>query len=134
MPCCASPASPRKHTGGGFGRRLSTSLEARCPMSGERKARTEHAKAIGRAACRLGRSGEIVGNLTIEGEQKRLLEYRRGSITVELWYPWRSDADETEFSKLRVIFGGERVLELRWTAGSFRALKFERGEWERSLA
>jgi hypothetical protein len=100
----------------------------------DRKARRERAKELGRAAYRLGQAGEIIGNVITEGEDKRLLEYHRGRIFIELWHPWRSDASEDEFSRLRVRYAGSLVLELRWTkAGSFRVLKFERGEWERSV-
>jgi hypothetical protein len=100
----------------------------------DRRARTERAKELGRAAYRLGRDGEIFGNLPVEGEDKQLREYRRGRIYVELWQPWRSDALETEFSRLRVNYSGTRV-ELRWSrAGKFNMVKFERGEWERLLS
>jgi hypothetical protein len=100
----------------------------------DRRAKVESAKALGRAAYQLGQAGEIAGNVMTEGEDKQLREYHRGRIFIELWQPWRSDADADEFSRLRLRYDGSLVLELRWTAaGSFRVLKFERGEWERSV-
>jgi hypothetical protein len=31
----------------------------------------------------------------LEGASKRLTEYRRGLLLIDLWRPWRSDAFET---------------------------------------
>lgn len=70
----------------------------------------------------------------MEGEEKRLREYRRGFIFVELWEPWRPGAFETEFSRLRVSCAGEKVLELRWDrADFFSVVLFKPGEWEERL-
>lgn len=103
-------------------------------MSSGRAERVERAKALGRAAYRLARAGEIVGNVELEGEEKRLTEYRRGLIFVELWEPWRPGAFETEFSRLRVGYAGEKVLELRWDrADAFTVVLFKEGEWERRI-
>ena len=74
-----------------------------------RRDRIKRAKALGRAAYRLARGGDIVGNIEVDGEEKRLMEYRRGGLLIELWQPWRSTAAETEFSRLRVTHGSEKV-------------------------
>lgn len=99
-----------------------------------RRTRVERARALGRAAYRLARSGEIVGNLDIDGEEKRLTEFRRGALSIELWEPWRPGSFETEFSRLRVSYAGERVLELRWDrANFFNVVLFKPGAWEEQL-
>ena len=101
---------------------------------GERAARVERAKSLGRIAHRLARGGKIFGNVKVEGEEKRVLEYTRGHLSIELWYPWRSSAFETEFSRLRVTYGRTKVLELRWDrADHFNVVLFKPGEWERVL-
>ena len=69
---------------------------------------------IGRTAYRLARICTMVGNLDVEGEEKRLTEFGRWLIFIELREPWRPSAFETEFSRLRVAYAGQRVLELRW--------------------
>lgn len=46
----------------------------------DRAARLERAKALGRAAYRLARRGVLVGNVEIEGEVKRLHEFKRGAL------------------------------------------------------
>ena len=100
----------------------------------DRRARIERAKALGRAAYRLARTGELVGNVEVDGEEKRLHEFRRGLLFIDLYEPFRSTAAATEFSRLRVTYSGVKVLELRWCgAGTFNVVKFERGEWERLI-
>ena len=93
------------------------------------------AKALGQAACRLSRGGKIAGNLEVEGEKKWLTEFRDEPIFVELRAPWRSDAFETEFSRPRVSYAGEKVRELRcWDrADIFTVVLFKAGEWEKHL-
>lgn len=78
MPCFASPASQRSNHWSGClsDAAPSSNSEAAVPSS-TRAARVERAKALGRAAYRLARSGTIAGNLEVEGEEKRLTEYRR---------------------------------------------------------
>jgi hypothetical protein len=87
------------------------------------------------AAPRISSAGRArFGNLPVDGEEKQLREFRRGRVFIDLWYPWRSDADEAEFSRLRLRYDGSLVLELRWSrAGTFNVVKFVRGEWERHL-
>lgn len=100
----------------------------------ERAIRIERLKALGRAAYRLARAGEIVGNIEVKGEEKRLMKFRRGFIFVELWEPWRSGAFDTEFPRLRVSCAGEKVLELRWDrADMFNVVLFKPGEWEERI-
>ncbi|MET4315706.1 hypothetical protein [Bradyrhizobium sp. RT4b] len=99
----------------------------------DRAARVERAKALGRIAYRLARDGEIVSNVELEGEGKQLTEYRRGFLLVDLGRPWRWGAFETEFSRLRISYAGEKVLELRWDrTGVFNVVQFRPGEWEGS--
>ena len=81
---------------------------------GERAARVERAKQLGRAAYALARDGTIIGNIEIEDEEKRLKEFSRGRLSIELAAPWRVDAYEFEFSRLRITWDGARVFELRW--------------------
>ncbi|KJC47326.1 hypothetical protein UB31_18910 [Bradyrhizobium sp. LTSP849] len=96
-----------------------------------RRERVERAKHLGRLAFRLARAGTIVGNLEIDGEKKRLTEFQRGPIFIELWEPWRPDAFETEFSRLRVTYAGEKVLELRWDdADAFTLVLLKPGDWQ----
>jgi hypothetical protein len=103
-------------------------------LSQERLERLLRAKALGRAAYRLARDGEIVGNVELEGASKRLTKYRRGLLLIDLWRPWRSDAFETEFSELRVSYAGKKVLELRWDrAESFAVVIFKPGLWEKQI-
>lgn len=100
-----------------------------------RQARIECAKALGRAAYRLARDGTIIGNIEIEDEEKRLTEFSRGRLTIELAAPWREDAYEFEWSRLRVNWDGARVLELRWDrVGSFKVVQISEGEWQDALA
>lgn len=47
--------------------------------------------SIGRAAYRLARDGKIFGNNEIDGEDKRITEFLRGRLTIELAAPWRAD-------------------------------------------
>lgn len=101
---------------------------------GERAARVERAKALGRAAWRLAHDGKIIGNCELDGEEKRLTEFRSGRLSIELAAPWRADAYEFEWSRLRVTWDGEKVLELRWDrAALFNVVLFKPGEWERQL-
>lgn len=101
---------------------------------GERAARVERAKHLGRAAYRLARAGDIVGNCELDGEEKRVTEHRGGRLTIELAAPLRADAYEFEWSRLRVMWDGARVLELRWDrVGSFRVLQISDGEWQETL-
>ncbi|WP_316205299.1 hypothetical protein [Bradyrhizobium sp. SZCCHNS3004] len=100
----------------------------------DRKARTERAKELGRAAYRHGRDGEIVGYLTSEGEEKCLLDYRRGRVVIELWQPKGPNAIEAEFSRLRVRYDGRVEFALQWSpAGLFKVVKLERGDCESEL-
>lgn len=99
-----------------------------------RSERLERAKALGRAAYRLARTGAIVGNLDIEDEEKRLTEFQRGPIFIELWEPWRPGAFETEFSRLRMSYAGEKVLDLRWDrADRFNVVLMKEGAWEDAI-
>ncbi|MEH2492921.1 hypothetical protein V1280_008860 [Bradyrhizobium sp. AZCC 2230] len=101
--------------------------------SSTRAARVERAKALGRAAYRLARSATIAGNLEVRA-RKQPIEYRRGLMFTELWEPWRSSAFETEFSRLRVTYAGEQVLELRWNrANNFSVVLFKLGGWKTAL-
>lgn len=99
-----------------------------------RQARIECAKALGRAAYRLARAGTISGNIEIEGEEKRVTDFQRGRLSIELAAPWRADAYEFEWSRLRVSWDGARVLELRWDrVGSFKVVQISDGEWQDAL-
>lgn len=101
---------------------------------GDRAARVERAKTLGRAAYRLARDGKIEGNFKLEGEDKREMTYSRGRLFIELLAPWRADAYEFEWSRLRVTWDGAHVLELRWDrVGSFNVVLFKPGEWEHQL-
>lgn len=100
----------------------------------ERAARIARAKALGRIAFLLARNGEIFGNMEVEGEAKRITDFQRGRLLIELAATWRAGAFETEFSRLRVSWAGARVLELRWDrAGFFNVVLFKLGEWEQQL-
>lgn len=103
-------------------------------LRGERAARRERAKALSRIAFRLARTGVIFGNMEIEGESKRVTEFDRGRLSIELAAPWRTGAFETEFSRLRVTWEHAKVLELRWDrADHFTLVLFKPGEWEAAL-
>lgn len=103
---------------------------------GDRAVRRERAKTLGRIAFRLARAGEIFGNMEIEGEEKRLTEYSRGRLFVDLLAPWRAEASATEFSRLRVMWDNAKVMELRWDrADHFHIALFKDGEsdWQDAL-
>lgn len=96
--------------------------------------RSEQAKALGRAAYRLARDGTISGNIEIEGEEKRVTDFQRGRLSIELAAPWRANAYEFEWSRLRVSWDGARVMELRWDrVGSFRVVQISEGDWQDAL-
>lgn len=99
-----------------------------------RAERVERAKALGRAAFALARNGTIIGNIEIDGEEKRITDFQHGRFPIELAAPWRADAFEFEWSRLRVSWDGTRVLELRWDrVGSFKVVQISGGEWQETL-
>jgi hypothetical protein len=57
-----------------------------------------------------------------------------GGLSAELMAPFRAWARPTEYSQIQIRIDGRKVLDIRWDrAGSFKAVHFEPGEWERVL-
>ena len=53
---------------------------------------------------------------------------------MELLEPFRATALSTEYSQIQIRFDGRKVFDIRWDrAGSFKAVHFEPGAWERWL-
>jgi hypothetical protein len=91
-------------------------------------------KALGRIAYRHLKEAEIVGNITVGGEEKRWRKFEEDGLSAELLEPFRAAALSTEYSQIQIRFDGRKVFEIRWDrAGSFKATHFEPGEWERVL-
>lgn len=97
----------------------------------DRQERLQTIKALGRIAYRHLRDAEIVGNITVDDEEKRMRILEEGGLTAELIAPLRSSALPTEHSRIQIRFDGRKVFDIRWDrAGSFKAIHFEPGEWE----
>lgn len=57
-----------------------------------------------------------------------------GELSAELLEPYRPMALPTECSQIQIRFDGRKVLDIRWDrTGSFKAVHFEPGGWERVL-
>ena len=103
-------------------------------LRADRQERLLTIKALGRVAYRHLKDAEIVGIITIDGEEKRWRTFEDGRLTAELLAPRRTGAPPTEHSRIEIRFAGRKVFEIRWDrAGSFKAIHFEPGEWERAL-
>lgn len=88
-------------------------------------------KALGRIAYRHLRDAEIVGIITVGGEEKRWRRLEDGGLSAELLEPFRQAALLTDHSQIQIRYFGRKVLDIRWDrAGSFKAVHFEPGEWE----
>jgi hypothetical protein len=99
-----------------------------------RTARIERVKFLGRIAYRLLKDAEIVGVVTLGGEDKRMLRLEEYGIWAELLMPFRPWALPTEHFRIEIRFDGRRVFDIRWDrAGMFRCATYEPGEWERIL-
>jgi hypothetical protein len=103
--------------------------------NGERQARLERAKAIGRIGYRIVRAANLMDVREIEGEERHLREFRRGSLFIDLFEPSRLVAG-AESSQLRIAYDGKEVLEVRWdSTDAFNVVLFEEAvEWIGSLA
>ena len=102
--------------------------------AGDRTAKLEEAKAIGRAAYRLVRQAKIEGYIEVDDGRKLIREWERGYLSIKLHAAASVIPDPEEFSQLRVHHAGRKVLDIRWNeAGVFKVVVLERGEWEQSL-
>jgi hypothetical protein len=100
----------------------------------DREARLERAKAIGRIAYLHVRGADIFGNISVDGEEKRLRELEEDGLAIDLAAPFRAYARPAEFSRLRIRVQGEKVFEVRWDkAGGFKVVHYDQGDWKRTL-
>ncbi len=100
----------------------------------DRQGRLQTIKVLGRIAYRHLKDAEVVGNIEIYDEEKQVRVLEEGDLSAELIAPFRAWALPTEYSRIQIRFDGRKVFEIRWDrAGSFKAVHFEPGEWERVL-
>ena len=100
----------------------------------EREARLQRVKKLGRRAYRVLQDGDILGNITIKGELKRVRTFDDGFLFGELTAAHRSSTDPADFSQLQIRADGRKVLDIRWDGSRhFRVLHFEPGDWERTF-
>jgi hypothetical protein len=96
----------------------------------DRTAKVERAKVIGRIAYRHLRDAEIIDNVTIGGEDKKMRVFGEDGLLALHAVPWQ--ASPNEHSQIQVRFNGRKVLEIRWDrAGAFKAVHFEPGNGKR---
>ncbi|SFO26057.1 hypothetical protein SAMN05216330_102446 [Bradyrhizobium sp. Ghvi] len=99
----------------------------------DRQARLKRAKELGRLAFDVLRFEELVGNMTVEGEQKQFREFAERGLSGSLLTPFRPMRLD-EFSRIQIRHLGHKVLNIRWSkAGDFQLLTYEPGEWEELL-
>jgi hypothetical protein len=80
------------------------------------------------------KDAEIVGVITVDGDEKRMRLFEEGSLSAELLAPFRTWADATEHSRIQIRFDGRKVFDIRWDrAGLFTCARYEPGEWETAL-
>ena len=100
----------------------------------DRQERLQTIKALGRIAYRHLKDAEVVGIVEIGDEEKRVRIFEQDGLSAELIAPFRAWALPTEHSQLQIRFDGRKVFDIRWdSAGSFKAVHFEPGEWEEVL-
>ncbi|MCK1529059.1 hypothetical protein IVB15_15340 [Bradyrhizobium sp. 182] len=93
----------------------------------------KRAKELARLAFDVLRFEQLVGNITVEGEQKQLREFAQRGLSGSLLVPFRPTRLD-EFSRLQVRHLGRRVLEIRWSkAGDVKLIAYEPGQWEELL-
>ncbi|TQF28857.1 hypothetical protein UNPA324_03740 [Bradyrhizobium sp. UNPA324] len=90
-------------------------------------------KELGRLAYDMLRFEDLIGNITVEGEQKQLREFARSGLSGSLLTPFRPTRLD-EFSRIEIRYLGRKVLDIRWSkAGDFQLIVYEPGEWEELL-
>lgn len=100
----------------------------------DRQTKLQRAKELSRIAYSFLRFEDIVGVITLEGEEKHLREFNQQPLSGSLLIPFRSTASGDEFSRIQVRHLGRKVLELRWSkTGDFKLMVYEPGEWEEQL-
>ena len=82
---------------------------------------------------------ENPGAQVYAADWKNVLEVAKGNAQAmgvgDRYHLMPGSAFETEFSRLRVTYAGEKVLELRWDrADHFNVVLFKPGNWEAALA
>ncbi|RXG92289.1 hypothetical protein [Bradyrhizobium vignae] len=93
----------------------------------------KRAKEVGRLAFDMLRFEELVGNMTVKGEQKQFREFSHRGLSGSLLTPFRPTRLD-EFSRIQIRHLGHKVLDIRWSkAGDFRLVTFEPGDWEELL-
>ncbi|WP_027568428.1 hypothetical protein [Bradyrhizobium sp. URHA0013] len=99
----------------------------------DRQARLKRAKELARPAFDVLRFEQLVGNISVEGEQKQLREFAQRGLSGSLLVLFRLTRLD-EFSRLQVRHLGRRVLEIRWSkASDVKLIAYEPGEWEELL-
>jgi hypothetical protein len=68
----------------------------------DREARLQRAKPIGPIAYRLVRVSKIEGFIEIEGKRRLTRDFRRGSVSVELYEAAGRPLCDTDFSQIRI--------------------------------
>lgn len=103
-------------------------------MSGVRQERQERVRELHRAILDIARSQRPEGNITIDGERKRLHDFALGPlrITIMRAFPFDPPA-HTENSSLKVLSEGRIVLSVRWSAIDYEITTFRPGDWETKL-
>ena len=100
----------------------------------DRQKRLQTVKALGRIAYRILINSDLVGVLTVGGEDKYLRNSQDGSLALELLTPHAASADPTEFSQIEIRANGRMVFDIRWNStGFFKTVLYDPGEWEQEL-
>jgi hypothetical protein len=98
------------------------------------------AKRLRDQALRLARSeGRASGNIEVRGQQRRIVEYQRGRLSIKYVLPRYPDApaiktDRPTAFTILVRFDGLKVLSIAWDDARAAVLILKPGIWERWLA
>lgn len=100
----------------------------------DREDRLQAIKVLGRIAHRRLKDADLVGVLTVEGEDKYLRLIEDGSLSINLLTPHRTSTLRTEFSEIEIRSDGRKVFCIRWdSTGYFKDVSYEPGDWEQAL-
>ena len=98
------------------------------------------AKRLRDQALRLVRSeGRASGNIEVRGQQRRIVEYERGRLSIKYVLPRYPDAPAIKTARptaftILVRFDGLKVLNIAWDDARTAVLILKPGIWERWLA
>ena len=98
------------------------------------------AKRLRDQALRLVRSeGRASGNIEVRGQQRRIVEYERGRLSIKYVLPRYPDAPAIRTARptaftILVRFDGLKVLNIAWDDARTAVLILKPGIWERWLA